>query len=201
MPKQLLSPLSHSPHPCDGETTPAHSSEVCEGYTVWILSRRATGRQFPPQPIPFPTSEVLREGNEATRERGHPPCAESPSWEVPTRCGSAVLLLAFLVQLRNVSSPQKHQSEEHFSHIPVLCTTLLVAIANRSTLSYRKPQCFPSVLQDTQLPPVFTSKALLKQTEVAFIWHVNTVSFTPSRKASCKNAQLMRKFRQGCRQL
>lgn len=91
-----------------------------------------------------------------------------------------MLLFAFLVQLRNVSSPQKNQSEEHLYHIPVLCTTLLVALANQNTLFYLKPQYFPSAIQDTQLPPVFTSKPLFKQTEVAAIYlaHKHTLLYT-----------------------
>lgn len=133
-----------------------------------------------PSPIPFPHQRCSGKANAATRECGRPPCAESSSWEVPSSCGSAVLLFAFLVQLRNVSSPQKNQPEEHLYHVPVLCTTLLMALPNRRTLFYLKPQYFPPARQDTQLPPAFTSKPLFKQTEVAAIYlaHKHTLLYT-----------------------
>lgn len=54
---------------------------------------------------------------------------------------------------------------------------LLQIEAHYSTL---KPPYFPPALQDTQLPPVFTSKPLFKQTEVAAIYlaHKHTLLYT-----------------------
>lgn len=60
---QLLPPLSHYPHPCEEALLlPPLRYVRCKRYTVWILSRLTTTRQYPHQPFPFPTSEVLREG-------------------------------------------------------------------------------------------------------------------------------------------
>lgn len=90
---QQKMPIYSSCHPYPILLTPgmkwpqtADSPDMCEGCTVWILSRMTTSRQHPPQPNPFPTSEVLREGK----------CSHEGMW-TPTMCrelflGSALQL-------------------------------------------------------------------------------------------------------------
>lgn len=168
---------------------------------------QADHNQTIPSPAYFSHQRCSGKAEAATGECGCPACAQSCSWEVPSSCAYAVLLLAFLVQLRNVSSPQKNHPEEHLHHFPVLCITLLVALANQNTLFYLKPHYFPSEIQDTQLPPVFTSKPLLKQTEGAAIYlaHKHTLLYTQQesklqRCSANEEIQTMMLFAAICRQ-
>lgn len=138
-------PLSSPQWP---QTTPVCSSEMCEGHTEWILSRLTTGRQCPPSPFPFPHQrcsggQMQPQGNVDTHH------VQRAQLQI---CSA---LFAFLVQLRNVSSPQKNQSEEHLYHIPVLCSTLLVALANWSTLFCFKTSVFSSSTPRYTAPPSF----------------------------------------------
>lgn len=166
MPIQLLSSLSHSPHPSD------HRPLLLALWDMW-----GAHRVDPPQPIPFPSSEVLREGK----------CSHEGMW-IPTKCRELFLGSALQLQICSdvICLPgavkecfQSPETSARRTSLPCPCS-LHHSLGGSCTLFYLKPQYFPPALQDTQLPLVFTSKPLFKQTEVGAIYlaHKHTLLYT-----------------------
>lgn len=121
----------------------------CQRHAAWILSSLATTRH---------THRVRR----------------AVSGKCPWFADLGCCYLPFPVQPSDFSSPQENQPEEHLHQIPVLRTTLSVALANQSTcfpLVYIKPWHLPSAPQDTHsFQFSVTSKPLFKWTGVAHIY-------------------------------
>ena len=137
---QLLPPLSHSPHPHEEETT-EHFCSHLSGMSGVRGIQFGSSRGLPPDNIltitfPFPHQRCSGKPNTATMEHGHPPCAHCCLREVPSICRSWALLFAFPRAVKGHCS-QENQPEKHLYHIPLLYTTLSVALANQSTWSHQ----------------------------------------------------------------
>lgn len=143
-PKMLLSLLPHCPHPSD-HRPPLFAALRC------VRSTQSESSPGWPQAGNVPPAHSLSHIRGAQGRQMQPRDTHHVQRAQLQICSA---LFAFLVQLRSVSSPQKNQSE-HLYHIPVLCTTLSVALANWSSLFYSKTSVFSSCTPRYTTPPSF----------------------------------------------